>query len=107
MSTASPFVGVPSAGTITSSPPVAAGEVQASLAEALFHERVSGARDEIPATAFLIAVGALSLGWVLRNSIPVDELYTWVTLQAAFAASCLWVAHAYRADKNRVARAGL
>ena len=107
MSTASPFVGVPSAGTINTSPPVAPGETQPSLAQALFHERVSGARDEMPATAFLIAVGALSLGWVLRNSIPVDELYTWVTLQAAFAASCLWVAHGYRADKNRIARAGL
>lgn len=84
---------------------LAAAHAQPSLAEAVFHERVSGARDEIPPTAFLIVVGALSLGWVLRNSIPVNELYTWVSLQTAFAAACFWLAHAYRSDKNRAARA--
>ncbi len=82
-----------------------AADAQPSLAEAVFHERVSGARDEISPTAFLIVVGALSLGWVLRNSIPVNELYTWVSLQTAFAAACFWLAHAYRSDKNRAARA--
>ena len=87
--------------------PAAAGVDSAphSLADLVFHERVSGARDEIPPIAFLIVVGALSLGWVLRNSIPVDELYLWVTLQTAFAGCCAWLAQAYRADENRVARA--
>jgi signal transduction histidine kinase/CheY-like chemotaxis protein len=93
-----------SASNSTVAPGVAA-DAQPSLAEAVFHERVSGARDEIPPTAFLIVVGALSLGWVLRNSIPVNELYTWVSLQTAFAAACFWLAHAYRSDKNRATRA--
>jgi signal transduction histidine kinase/CheY-like chemotaxis protein len=92
-------------GSATEPPVLAAADLPASLAEAVFHERVSGARDEIPPTAFLMVVGALSLGWVLRNSIPVNELYTWVSLQTAFAAACFWLAQAYRADRNRVARA--
>ena len=88
-----------------SAPPAVAAKPQPTLDESILHERVSGARDEIPATAFLIVVGALSLGWVLRKSIPVDELYTWVLLQAAFAAACFWLAHAYRSDEGRFARA--
>jgi signal transduction histidine kinase/CheY-like chemotaxis protein len=87
--------------------PLEAGKAQATLAESILHERVSGARDEIPTTAFLIVVGALSLGWVLRKSIPVNELYIWVSLQSAFAAACFWLAHAYLTDEKRFARAGV
>ncbi len=107
MTTAASSVGVPPVVSVNAAQPAAAREAQASFAEALFHERVSGARDEIPATAFLIVVGALSLGWVLRTSVPVDELYIWVMLQSAFATGCFWLAHAYLADDKRIARAGV
>jgi signal transduction histidine kinase/ActR/RegA family two-component response regulator len=88
-------------------PPAPAAGAQLGLAEAILHERVSGASDEFPATAFLIVAAALSLGWVLRSSIPPNELYAWVVMQVAFAGACYWVAHAYRADEGRAARAGV
>jgi signal transduction histidine kinase/CheY-like chemotaxis protein len=82
-------------------------EAPLAFTEALLHERVSGASDEFPATAFLIVAAALSLGWVLRTNIPVNELFAWVIMQVAFAGGCFWVAHAYRADETRATRAGV
>jgi signal transduction histidine kinase len=88
-------------------PPAPAAGPQPTLAEAVLHERVLGASDEFPAAAFLILAAALGLGWVLRTSIPVNELFAWVTLQVALAGACYWVTHAYRADEARAARAGV
>ena len=105
MVTASSSANASLSGKPASAPPAVGANARPTPAQLILHERVSGARDEIPATAFLIVVGALSLGWVLRKSIPVDELYTWVLLQAAFAAACFWLAHAYGSDQQRVARA--
>lgn len=82
-------------------------EAKPSFAASVFDERVAGASAEIPAAAFLIVVGALSLGWVLRASVPVDELYAWLALQMAFAGACVWLVHAYRADARRFERARL
>lgn len=84
-----------------------ASESMPSFAASVFEERVSGASAEIPAAAFLIMVGALSLGWVLRRSVPVDELFAWLALQMAFAGACVWLVYAYRADATRFERARL
>jgi len=86
-------------------PPAVTANARPAPVDLIFHERVSGARDEIPTTAFLIVVGALGLGWVLRKSVAVDELYTWVVLQSAFAAACVWLAREYSGDERRFARA--
>jgi signal transduction histidine kinase len=86
---------------------LAAQQARPVLAASVLDERVSGASAEIPAAAFLILVGALSLGWVLRRSVPLDELYAWLALQMAFGAACAWLVYAYRADARRFERARL
>ena len=88
-------------------PPLAAAQAHPPLAASVFDERVSGASNEFSPSAFLIMVGALSLGWVLRRSVPVDELHAWLALQMAFAGGCVWLVYAYRADATRFERARL
>ncbi len=74
-----------------------------SLADAVYLQRVSGARDELPAMAFLVAVAALGLAWVLRHLVAVNELLIWFTLQMGYAAGGFWLATAFRTDPDRVA----
>jgi signal transduction histidine kinase len=78
-----------------------------SIAEAVFHQRVCGVRDELPAMAFLVAVTALGLAWTLRRLVPINELLTWATLQVGYAASSVFMALSFRADPNRFARSGI
>jgi len=88
-------------------PPLAAVQAQPALAPSILHERVAGAGGGIPIASLVIAVGALGLAWGLRSAVPVGELHAWLALQLAFVATCLWLAHAYRADETRFRRAGL
>ena len=96
-----------SASVSESLPSVTAGQGSTAIAASVFDERVLGASKEFPPSAFLIVVGALSLVWVLRGSVPLEELYAWLVLQMAFAGACIWLVYAYRADARRSERAGL